>query len=59
MHPLSAKALVPSGFQRVLFCTSYKIRSSKFPKYRGVDTMCAVGANGCIVGASMGAYQIL
>jgi len=22
-----------------------------FPKYRGVDTMCAVGANGCIVGA--------
>lgn len=26
------------------------------PKYTGVDTMCAVGANGCIVGASMGAY---
>jgi len=25
------------------------------PKYTGVDTMCAVGANGCIVGASMGA----
>ena len=29
------------------------------PKYTGVDTMCAVGANGCIVGASMGAYQNL
>ena len=26
------------------------------PKYSGVDTMCAVGANRCIVGASMGAY---
>ena len=26
------------------------------PKYKRVDTMCAMGANGCIVGASMGAY---
>ena len=28
-------------------------------QYNGDDTMCAVGANGCIVGASMGAYQNL
>ena len=23
----------------------------RFPNYKGVDTMCAVGSNGCIVGA--------
>ena len=44
---------------RAMVDVSYEIRSPEFPKYRGVDTMCAVGANGCIVGASMGAYKTL
>lgn len=47
--PLTAKALVASGFQGVLSFPSYQIRSSKFPECVGVDTMCAVGANGCII----------
>jgi hypothetical protein len=38
MHPLTAKALVASGFQGVLSFPSYQIRSSKFCLHNTVDT---------------------
>ena len=59
MHPLSAKALVSSGFQGVLLFPAYQIRCSKFPQDNGFDTMCAVGANGCKRGRESPAANLL
>ena len=54
--PPDRKSPCSKRFQGLLSYTSYEIRCSKFPKYIGVDTMCAVGANRCIVGAPIGAW---
>ena len=59
MHPLAANALVASGFQGVLSCTSYEIRCSKFPQYSEFDTkpqgVAFRGCRGCIQGVAFSA----